>query len=179
MPSSSGPWFCSTLVSMRSPHSTLMRSNLLWGMWKGSVEGMYSGFQSKTKNVLLPNWCWDSREKTWSKFDNHQAVENDRRFRSWERVCTSSLPESLISEVNLVDRKGKPVGNTFGHGFFWTEIIDAAADTYIGVFFHPTPSMFFHLTDQTCSLFIGHKWLGLAFSFGVSAVSLCEVRAFC
>lgn len=30
-------------------------------------------------------------------------------------------------------RKGKPVGNTFGEGFFWTEIVDAAADVYNGV----------------------------------------------
>lgn len=72
-------------------------------------------------------------------------------------MCTSSLPESLISEVNLVDRKDKPVGNTFGQGFFWTEIIDAAADTYIGVLFHPIPLVFSHLADQTCSSCIGHK----------------------
>jgi hypothetical protein len=25
------------------------------------------------------------------------------------------------------------VGNTFGEGFFWTEVIDAAADVYNGV----------------------------------------------
>jgi hypothetical protein len=25
------------------------------------------------------------------------------------------------------------VGNTFGEGFFWTEIVDAAADVYNGV----------------------------------------------
>lgn len=30
-------------------------------------------------------------------------------------------------------RKGKPVGNTFGEGFFWAEIIDAASDVYNGV----------------------------------------------
>ncbi|GES58313.1 calcofluor white hypersensitive protein precursor [Aspergillus terreus] len=32
----------------------------------------------------------------------------------------------------LEKEKGKPVGNTFGEGFFWSEIIDAAADAYNG-----------------------------------------------
>ncbi|KAJ5539630.1 hypothetical protein N7513_007962 [Penicillium frequentans] len=31
--------------------------------------------------------------------------------------------------------KGKPVSNTFGEGFFWTEILDAAADVYNGFVF--------------------------------------------
>ncbi|KAI1837944.1 hypothetical protein DTO006G1_3931 [Penicillium roqueforti] len=35
----------------------------------------------------------------------------------------------------LEKEKGKPVGNTFGEGFFWTEIIDAAADVYNGFVF--------------------------------------------
>lgn len=42
-------------------------------------------------------------------------------------------PNPLILDVNAVDRKGKPIENTFGHGFFWSEIIDAAADVYNGV----------------------------------------------
>ena len=49
-----------------------------------------------------------------------------------EKECVS-LPKSIISPVNTVTRKGKPVANTFGEGFFWTEIVDAAADTYRGV----------------------------------------------
>ncbi|KAL3479161.1 Frag1/DRAM/Sfk1 family-domain-containing protein [Aspergillus californicus] len=32
----------------------------------------------------------------------------------------------------LEKEKGKPVGNTFGQGFFWSEVFDAAADAYNG-----------------------------------------------
>ncbi|KAL4772107.1 Frag1/DRAM/Sfk1 family-domain-containing protein [Aspergillus nidulans var. acristatus] len=32
----------------------------------------------------------------------------------------------------LEKEKGKPVGNTFGQGFFWSEVFDAAADVYNG-----------------------------------------------
>ncbi|KAJ5240150.1 hypothetical protein N7468_004769 [Penicillium chermesinum] len=35
----------------------------------------------------------------------------------------------------LEKEKGKSVGNTFGEGFFWTEIVDAAADVYNGFVF--------------------------------------------
>lgn len=31
------------------------------------------------------------------------------------------------------NRKDKPLGNTFGAGFLWSEAIDAAADVYNGV----------------------------------------------
>ncbi|CAG8033851.1 unnamed protein product [Penicillium olsonii] len=44
--------------------------------------------------------------------------------------------ELVVRDVKGVSRgKGKPVGNTFGEGFFWTEIIDAASDVYNGFVF--------------------------------------------
>lgn len=49
-----------------------------------------------------------------------------------EKECVQ-FPLSQSLEVNHVRRKDKPVVNTFGEGFFWTEIIDAAADIYNGV----------------------------------------------
>ncbi|KXG48690.1 Endonuclease/exonuclease/phosphatase [Penicillium griseofulvum] len=44
--------------------------------------------------------------------------------------------ELVVRDVKGVSRgKGKPVGNTFGEGFFWTEIIDAVSDVYNGFVF--------------------------------------------
>ncbi|RDW86457.1 putative integral plasma membrane protein [Aspergillus mulundensis] len=41
--------------------------------------------------------------------------------------------EIVVKDIKGVSRgKGKPVGNTFGQGFFWSEIFDAAADVYNG-----------------------------------------------
>ncbi|GIJ87597.1 hypothetical protein Asppvi_006507 [Aspergillus pseudoviridinutans] len=44
--------------------------------------------------------------------------------------------EIVVRDVKGVSRgKGKPVGNTFGEGFFWPEVLDAAADVYNGYVF--------------------------------------------
>ncbi|EPS30046.1 hypothetical protein PDE_04996 [Penicillium oxalicum 114-2] len=44
--------------------------------------------------------------------------------------------EIVVRDTKGVSRgKGKAVGNTFGEGFFWTEIVDAAADVYNGFVF--------------------------------------------
>ncbi|GIK01413.1 hypothetical protein Aspvir_005449 [Aspergillus viridinutans] len=44
--------------------------------------------------------------------------------------------EIVVRDVKGVSRgKGKPVGNTFGEGFFWSEVLDAAADVYNGYVF--------------------------------------------
>lgn len=64
---------------------------------------------------------------------SYQTVENHRRLRPRERVCIPGFPICSFYELTDVTRKGKPVGNTFGEGFFWTEIADAAADVYRGV----------------------------------------------
>ncbi|CAL5870220.1 uncharacterized protein PFLUO_LOCUS4455 [Penicillium psychrofluorescens] len=39
------------------------------------------------------------------------------------------------ADTVLEKEKGKSVGNTFGEGFFWTEIVDAASDVYNGFVF--------------------------------------------
>ncbi|OKO96984.1 Protein cwh43 [Penicillium subrubescens] len=44
--------------------------------------------------------------------------------------------EIVVRDIKGISRgKGKVVGNTFGEGFFWTEIVDAAADVYNGFVF--------------------------------------------
>lgn len=56
--------------------------------------------------------------------------------------------DPLTPDVNAVDRKGKPIDNTFGRGFFWSEIIDAAADVYNGVCDPSTRTGVFELSSH-------------------------------
>ncbi|XHF97508.1 hypothetical protein AWENTII_001091 [Aspergillus wentii] len=55
-------------------------------------------------------------------------------FRSKPKERTKMQLKTTADSV-LEKEKGKPVGNTFGEGFFWAEVIDAAADAYTGFVF--------------------------------------------
>lgn len=59
---------------------------------------------------------------------------------SLKRKPTPLLRHSMFSGTWIVrlysdsdPRKDKPIGNTFGEGFSWSEAIDAVADIYNGV----------------------------------------------
>ncbi|PKX91992.1 putative integral plasma membrane protein [Aspergillus novofumigatus IBT 16806] len=61
-------------------------------------------------------------------FDAFEIVVRDVKGVSRGQLKTTA--DSVLEK-----EKGKPVGNTFGEGFFWSEVLDAAADVYNGYVF--------------------------------------------
>ncbi|EYE98206.1 putative integral plasma membrane protein [Aspergillus ruber CBS 135680] len=87
------------------------------------VPGAYTKYAFFEWSLILFDVGFDA--VTALDFDAFELVVRDVKGVSRGQLKTTA--DSVLEK-----EKGKPVGNTFGQGFFWTEIIDAAADTYIG-----------------------------------------------
>ncbi|BCR85460.1 putative integral plasma membrane protein [Aspergillus chevalieri] len=87
------------------------------------VPGAYTKYAFFEWSLILFDVGFDA--VTALDFDAFELVVRDVKGVSRGQLKTTA--DSVLEK-----EKDKPVGNTFGQGFFWTEIIDAAADTYIG-----------------------------------------------
>ncbi|KJK62785.1 Frag1/DRAM/Sfk1 family protein [Aspergillus parasiticus SU-1] len=85
------------------------------------VAGAYTKYAFFEWSLILFDVGFDA--VTALDFDAFEIVVRDVKGISRGQLKTTA--DSVLEK-----EKGKPVGNTFGEGFFWTEIIDAAADAY-------------------------------------------------
>lgn len=90
------------------------------------VPGAYTKYAFFEWSLILFDVGFDA--VTALDFESFELVVRDVKGVSRGQLKTTA--DSVLEK-----EKGKPVGNTFGEGFFWTEIIDAAADVYNGFVF--------------------------------------------
>ncbi|KAI9037644.1 putative integral plasma membrane protein [Aspergillus affinis] len=93
------------------------------------VPGAYTKYAFFEWSLILFDVGFDA--VTALDFEAFEIVVRDVKGISRGQLKTTA--DSVLEK-----EKGKPVGNTFGEGFFWTEIIDAAADVYNGFVFWST-----------------------------------------
>jgi hypothetical protein len=90
------------------------------------VPGAYTRYAFFEWSLVLFDVGFDAI--TALDFEGFEFVVRDVKGISRGQLKTTA--DSVLEK-----EKGKTVGNTFGEGFFWTEIIDAAADVYNGFVF--------------------------------------------
>ncbi|KAJ5723189.1 hypothetical protein N7488_001224 [Penicillium malachiteum] len=90
------------------------------------VPGAYTRYAFFEWSLILFDVGFDAI--TVLDFEGFELVVRDVKGISRGQLKTTA--DSVLEK-----EKGKPVGNTFGEGFFWTEILDAAADVYNGFVF--------------------------------------------
>ncbi|KAJ5094421.1 hypothetical protein N7456_010282 [Penicillium angulare] len=90
------------------------------------VAGAYTRYAFFEWSLILFDVGFDAI--TVLDFEGFELVIRDLKGISRGQLKTTA--DSVLEK-----EKGKPVGNTFGEGFFWTEILDAAADVYNGFVF--------------------------------------------
>ncbi|KAF7713047.1 Integral plasma membrane protein [Penicillium ucsense] len=90
------------------------------------VAGAYTRYAFFEWSLILFDVGFDAI--TVLDFEGFEIVVRDTKGMSRGQLKTTA--DSVLEK-----EKGKVVGNTFGEGFFWTEIIDAAADVYNGFVF--------------------------------------------
>ncbi|KAJ6138592.1 Endonuclease/exonuclease/phosphatase [Penicillium samsonianum] len=90
------------------------------------VPGAYTKYAFFEWSLILFDVGFDA--VTALDFESFELVVRDVKGVSRGQLETTA--DSVLEK-----EKGKPVGNTFGEGFFWTEIIDAASDVYNGFVF--------------------------------------------
>ncbi|KAJ5683966.1 uncharacterized protein N7477_000311 [Penicillium maclennaniae] len=90
------------------------------------VPGAYTRYAFFEWSLVLFDVGFDAI--TALDFEGFEFVVRDVKGISRGQLKTTA--DSVLEK-----EKGKAVGNTFGEGFFWTEIIDAAADVYNGFVF--------------------------------------------
>ncbi|KAH3255380.1 hypothetical protein KXW23_009490 [Aspergillus fumigatus] len=90
------------------------------------VAGAYTKYAFFEWSLILFDVGFDA--VTALDFDAFEIVVRDVKGVSRGQLKTTV--DSVIEK-----EKGKPVGNTFGEGFFWSEVLDAAADVYNGYVF--------------------------------------------
>ncbi|OXN24527.1 hypothetical protein CDV57_06552 [Aspergillus fumigatus] len=90
------------------------------------VAGAYTKYAFFEWSLILFDVGFDA--VTALDFDAFEIVVRDVKGVSRGQLKTT------VDSV-LEKEKGKPVGNTFGEGFFWSEVLDAAADVYNGYVF--------------------------------------------
>ncbi|KAF7178565.1 hypothetical protein CNMCM7691_007377 [Aspergillus felis] len=90
------------------------------------VPGAYTKYAFFEWSLILFDVGFDA--VTALDFDAFEIVVRDVKGVSRGQLKTTA--DSVLEK-----EKGKPVGNTFGEGFFWSEVLDAAADVYNGYVF--------------------------------------------
>lgn len=90
------------------------------------VPGAYTKYAFFEWSLILFDVGFDA--VTALDFESFELVVRDVKGVSRGQFKTTT--DSVLEK-----EKGKPVGNTFGEGFFWTEIIDAVSDVYNGFVF--------------------------------------------
>ncbi|KAJ5103712.1 hypothetical protein N7532_004241 [Penicillium argentinense] len=90
------------------------------------VPGAYTRYAFFEWSLVLFDVGFDAI--TVLDFEGLELVVRDLKGISRGQLKTTA--DSVLEK-----EKGKSVGNTFGEGFFWTEIVDAAADVYNGFVF--------------------------------------------
>ncbi|KAJ9297818.1 hypothetical protein DTO271G3_4039 [Paecilomyces variotii] len=90
------------------------------------VPGAYTKYAFFEWSLILFDVGFDA--VTALDFEAFELVVRDIKGVSRGQLKTTA-------DVVLDKEKGKPVGNTFGQGFVWSEAIDAAADVYSGFVF--------------------------------------------
>ncbi|GAQ04485.1 protein cwh43 [Aspergillus lentulus] len=90
------------------------------------VAGAYTKYAFFEWSLILFDVGFDA--VTALDFDAFEIVVRDVKGVSRGQLKTTA--DSVLEK-----EKGKPVGNTFGKGFFWSEVLDAAADVYNGYVF--------------------------------------------
>ncbi|KAK5800294.1 hypothetical protein VI817_002506 [Penicillium citrinum] len=90
------------------------------------VPGAYTRYAFFEWSLILFDVGFDAI--TALDFEGFELVVRDVKGISRGQLKTTA--DSVLEK-----EKGKPVGNTFGEGFFWTEIFDAASDVYNGFVF--------------------------------------------
>ncbi|GFG02056.1 protein cwh43 [Aspergillus lentulus] len=90
------------------------------------VAGAYTKYAFFEWSLILFDVGFDA--VTALDFDAFEIVVRDVKGVSRGQLKTTA--DSVLEK-----EKGKPVGNTFGEGFFWSEVLDAAADVYNGYVF--------------------------------------------
>lgn len=90
------------------------------------VPGAYTRYAFFEWSLILFDVGFDAI--TALDFEGFELVVRDVKGISRGQLKTTA--DSVLEK-----EKGKPVGNTFGEGFFWTEILDAASDVYNGFVF--------------------------------------------
>ncbi|KAL4945171.1 hypothetical protein BDV06DRAFT_185420 [Aspergillus oleicola] len=87
------------------------------------VPGAYTRYAFFEWSLILFDVGFDA--VTALDFEAFEIVIRDIKGISRGQLKTTA--DSVLEK-----EKGKPVGNTFGQGFFWSEVFDAAADAYNG-----------------------------------------------
>ncbi|KAL2854330.1 Frag1/DRAM/Sfk1 family-domain-containing protein [Aspergillus pseudoustus] len=87
------------------------------------VPGAYTRYAFFEWSLILFDVGFDA--VTALDFETFEIVVRDTKGISRGQLKTTA-------DSVLENEKGKPVGNTFGQGFFWSEVFDAAADVYNG-----------------------------------------------
>ncbi|KAL4873361.1 hypothetical protein BDV12DRAFT_159848 [Aspergillus spectabilis] len=87
------------------------------------VAGAYTKYAFFEWSLILFDVGFDA--VTALDFEAFEIVVRDVKGISRGQLKTAA--DSVLEK-----EKGKPVGNTFGQGFFWSEVFDAAADAYNG-----------------------------------------------
>ncbi|KAL4748079.1 hypothetical protein BDW72DRAFT_205949 [Aspergillus terricola var. indicus] len=87
------------------------------------VPGAYTRYAFFEWSLILFDVGFDA--VTALDFEAFEIVVND--VKGISRGQLKNTADSVLEK-----EKGKPVGNTFGQGFFWSEVFDAAADVYNG-----------------------------------------------
>ncbi|KAL5335726.1 Frag1/DRAM/Sfk1 family-domain-containing protein [Aspergillus crustosus] len=87
------------------------------------VPGAYTKYAFFEWSLILFDVGFDA--VTALDFEAFEIVIRDVKGISRGQLKTTA--DSVLEK-----EKGKPVGNTFGQGFFWSEVFDAAADAYNG-----------------------------------------------
>ncbi|CAI7609249.1 unnamed protein product [Penicillium pancosmium] len=90
------------------------------------VAGAYTRYAFFEWSLILFDVGFDAI--TALDFEGFELVVRDVKGMSRGQLKTTA--DSVLEK-----EKGKPVGNTFGEGFFWAEILDAACDVYNGFVF--------------------------------------------
>ncbi|GFF92339.1 protein cwh43 [Aspergillus udagawae] len=90
------------------------------------VAGAYTKYAFFEWSLILFDVGFDA--VTALDFEAFEIVVRDVKGVSRGQLKTTA--DSVLEK-----EKGKPVGNTFGEGFFWSEVLDAAADVYNGYVF--------------------------------------------
>ncbi|GFF52829.1 protein cwh43 [Aspergillus udagawae] len=90
------------------------------------VAGAYTKYAFFEWSLILFDVGFDA--VTALDFEAFEIVVRDVKGVSRGQLKTTA--DSVLEK-----EKGKPVGNTFGEGFFWSEVLDAAAHVYNGYVF--------------------------------------------
>ncbi|GFF50075.1 protein cwh43 [Aspergillus udagawae] len=90
------------------------------------VAGAYTKYAFFEWSLILFDVGFDA--VTALDFEAFEIVVRDVKGVSRGQLKTTA--DSVLEK-----EKGKPVGNTFGEGFFWSDVLDAAADVYNGYVF--------------------------------------------